>query len=386
VNVDMATYKAEFLAHHYAGRLRPPAHYALGWLPTVAAAVSRAHAARAVNTLAHAPVLPRLAVRAAGLEPREIPLFAPESLQQWWHRRGGARPGLRGTVLLWPDTFTNYFHPHIGVAAVELLEGAGWTVTLPDAPLCCGLTWISTGQLDTAKKVLHRTVQHLAPHVRDGGYVLGLEPSCTTVFRSDAAELITDDADVGRLRDHTVTLAELLTEHTPGWTAPSLSGLQAMAQVHCHQHAVLGWDADRKLLESAGAKAEPLESGCCGLAGNFGFEAGHLDVSVACAESVLLPAVRAADRGVVLLADGFSCRTQIHQLDSGGREAVHLAELLNRPRRDRATPSNNDLAPGDRPDPPGPAARGMALAGAAAAAGGLLAGAVALARHALARS
>ena len=133
-------------------------------------------------------------------------------------------------------------------------------MTLPDAPLCCGLTWISTGQLDTAEKVLHRTVQHLAPHVRDGGYVLGLEPSCTTVFRSDAAELITDDADVGRLRDHTVTLAELLTEHTPGWTAPSLSGVQAMAQVHCHQHAVLGWDADRKLLESAGAKAEPMDT------------------------------------------------------------------------------------------------------------------------------
>jgi Fe-S oxidoreductase len=236
-------------------------------------------------------------------------------------------------VLLWPDTFTNAFDPQIGQAAVGLLEDAGWTVRMPTQPLCCGLTWISTGQLGIAKKVLRRTVRHLADHVRDGGLVLGLEPSCTTVFRSDAPELLPHDVDVARLRHRTVTLAELLTEHTAGWTPPALDGVRGLAQVHCHQHAVLGWDADRALLEKAGADVQRLDSGCCGLAGNFGFERGHLEVSKACAESVLLPAVRAAARDTAILADGFSCRTQIAEFDSGGRAAIHLAQLLDRARR-----------------------------------------------------
>jgi len=155
--------------------------------------------------------------RLAGLEDRPVPQFARTTLQQWWARRvsGAAdahRPATNGTVLLWPDTFTNHFHPHIGRAAVEVLESAGWTVTIPTEPLCCGLTWISTGQLGTARRMLRRTVRRLAPHVRSGGLVLGLEPSCTSVFRSDLHELFPDDQDAHRLADHTVTLAELLTE------------------------------------------------------------------------------------------------------------------------------------------------------------------------------
>jgi Fe-S oxidoreductase len=364
VNVDMATYKAEFLAHHYEGRLRPRSHYALGWLPVAAAAVTRGRLAGVVNALSSVPPLARLATRAAGLEPREIPLFAGETLQQWWVRRGGSRgPGTRGTVLLWPDTFTNSFHPHIGHAAVGLLESAGWTVTIPTEPICCGLTWISTGQLDVAKKALTRTVALLADHLRDGGLVLGLEPSCTAVFRSDGPDLLPEDEDVQRLKKQTVTLAELLTEHTPGWEPPRLDGVRAMVQVHCHHHAVLGdWQADQKLLEHAGVEVDRLDSGCCGLAGNFGFERGHLEVSKACAEQVLLPAVRGADPEVVVLADGFSCRTQIHQLDSGGREAVHLAELLDRGRTGPARLSRyGDLAPGERPEPPSVAERAMVL-------------------------
>jgi Fe-S oxidoreductase len=321
-----------------------------------------------VNALSHAPVLPALATKAAGLENREIPLFAHETLQQWWTRRGGSRPGLRGTVLLWPDTFTNHFHPHIGQAAVELLEEAGWTVRIPEEFVCCGLTWISTGQLDTAKKVLRRTVEQLADHVRAGGLVLGLEPSCTTVFRSDAPDLFPDDLDIARLKNQTVTLAELLTEHTEGWTPPSLDGVHALAQVHCHQHAVLGWDADQRLLEGAGAKVTHLESGCCGLAGNFGFEAGHLEVSKACAERVMLPALRDASDDDVVLADGFSCRTQIHELDSGGREGVHLVELLDRARHGEAKPREGDLTRFDRPPEPSRPARLAAVAGVGAAA------------------
>ena len=333
-NVDMATYKAEFLAQHYRHRVRPRADYATGWLPLVAAAVTRSGGAKAVNALTQRRQLARIATRAAGLEDRPIPSFATETLQQWWSRRGrntvdAHRPESRGTVLLWPDTFTNVFHPQIGRAAVEVLQAAGWAVTIPTEPVCCGLTWISTGQLGVARRVLRRTVERVAPHVRAGGLVLGLEPSCTAVFRSDAAELFTDDQDVHRLRDHTVTLAELLGEHSPGYDPPRAPNpVAAMAQVHCHQHAVLKWDADRELLERAGVDAERLDSGCCGLAGNFGFTAGHGEVSRALAEQTLLPRLRAAADDTVVLADGFSCRTQIHDLDSGGREATHLAELL----------------------------------------------------------
>jgi Fe-S oxidoreductase len=232
-------------------------------------------------------------------------------------------------VLLWPDTFTNYFHPEVGRAAITVLEDAGWQVQIPDEPMCCGLTWISTGQLATAKRVLRRTVKQLAPHVREGGLVVGLEPSCTAVFRADLPELFPDDQDVHRLRDHTVTLAELLTDHSDGWTVPTaVGGVRAIAQVHCHQHAVMKWDSDRRLLEQAGVDVERLDSGCCGLAGNFGFTAGHGEVSRALAEQTLLPRIREAEDDTVVLADGFSCRTQIHDLDSGGREGVHLAQLL----------------------------------------------------------
>jgi Fe-S oxidoreductase len=296
----------------------------------VAQVVTRSGFAPAVNLVTRTPGLRRALTRAAGLEPRELPRFAHETLQQWHHRRG-SREGGRGTVMLWPDTFTNSFHPYVGQAAVRVLEDAGWQVRMPSEPVCCGLTWISTGQLGVARRVLRRTARILADHVRHGGLVVGLEPSCTTVFRSDATELVPGDHDLARLRDHTVTLAELLTEHTPGWRPPRLDATgpaKVVAQVHCHQHAVLGWEADERLLADAGAEVERLDSGCCGLAGNFGFTAGHGEVSRACAEQVLLPRLREDDLDTVVLADGFSCRTQIHELAPRGREGRHLAELL----------------------------------------------------------
>ncbi len=266
----------------------------------------------------------------AGLAPREVPRFATESLQQWWRRQDKARPGPLGRVVLWADTFTDQFHPEVGKAAVEVLQRAGWQVALPRPGLCCGLTWISTGQLEMAKKHLRATIAALSDHLHEGGLVVGLEPSCLAVFRSDGAELLGDDLDAKRLRDQSVTLAELLMEHTPGWEPPDLGGVHGIAQVHCHHHAVMGWDADRRLLDKAGATIDRLESGCCGLAGNFGFEADHLEILRACAEQVLLPAIRESAPDDVVLADGFSCRTQIHELDSAGKEAVHLAELLAR--------------------------------------------------------
>jgi FAD/FMN-containing dehydrogenase/Fe-S oxidoreductase len=329
VSVDMATYKAEFLHHHYARRVRPRSHYSMGWLPAVAALASGAP--RLVNAVTHAPVVSSFVKWAGGIDGRRtIPEFASETLVSWFRERGGPVRGAgeRGDVVLWPDTFTNHFHPAIGQAAVEVLESAGWHVIVPEQRLCCGLTWISTGQLGVARRVLRRTVSALAPHVRSGALVLGLEPSCTAVFRADARELLGYDEDVERLRRQTVTLAELLHSHTPGWEPPRWSGT-VHVQTHCHHHAVLGTEHDHELLKRMGVDLDVLDSGCCGLAGNFGFERGHYEVSEACAERALLPAVRAADPADVILADGFSCRTQLEQSDSGGRRGIHLAQLLH---------------------------------------------------------
>ncbi|ODU26834.1 MAG: dimethylmenaquinone methyltransferase [Pseudonocardia sp. SCN 73-27] len=329
-DVDMATYKAEFLAQHYRGRpwRRPRAHYVMGDLPTAARAIAATGTARVVNAVAAQPALRRLGARIAGVADREVPRFATETLRQWFTRRAPGAGG-RGRVLLWPDTFTDHFDPQIGRAAVEVVEAAGWEVVVPDRPLCCGLTHISTGRLATARKTLRRTVDALAPHLRDGGLVLVLEPSCAAVFRSDASDLFPTDQDVRRLRRQTVTLAELLTEHSPGYRPPAHAGpVPAVAQVHCHQHAVLGWDADRELLAAAGVDARRLDSGCCGLAGNFGFEQGHEKVSRDCAERVLLPEIRDASAGTVVLADGFSCRTQVRELGPADRRPVHLAQVL----------------------------------------------------------
>ncbi|MET7812415.1 FAD-binding and (Fe-S)-binding domain-containing protein [Streptomyces sp. NPDC005395] len=389
-DVDMATYKAEFLSHHYAGRpwRRPRSDWSMGWLPALARVVGRTRLGRVVNALTHAPLLSKAAVLVAGVADREVPLFAERTFEQWFADHEPEGDGHRGSVLLWPDTFTNHFHPHIGRAAVRLLEHAGWRVRLPDEALCCGLTWISTGQLGTAEKVLTRTVRALAGHVRSGGLVVALEPSCTAVFRADAGELFPGDQDVRRLAEQTVTLSELLTEHSPGYEPPRVPerSARALAQVHCHQHAVLGWEADRELLRRAGVDAERLDSGCCGLAGNFGFERGHLDVSEACAERVLLPRLREEDESTVVLADGFSCRTQIHEFDSGGHEGVHLAELLasalpGGPAADPEVPgSAYGTAPGARPGVPSRRARVLALAGTAAAAVGTAGAAAVLAR------
>jgi FAD/FMN-containing dehydrogenase/Fe-S oxidoreductase len=328
VEVDMATMKAEFLAHHYQGRLRPRAHYSMGWLPMAARLASRAP--RLVNALTQAPVLRDAITWSGGIDRRRrVPLFARQTFQAWSARRRPAPAGprgRRGRVVLWPDTFTNHLTPSIGQAATEVLEAAGYEVIVPGQPLCCGLTWISTGQLATARRVLRRTVDALAPYLREGVPVVGLEPSCTAVFRSDARELMPGDQDVQRLREQTVTLAELLRDRTDGWQPPQVGG-QAIAQTHCHQHAIMGYDADRALLADAGVDLDVLDSGCCGLAGNFGFEAGHYGVSMACAERVLLPAVRDAGQQTLVLADGFSCRTQIEQAGTG-RVPVHLAEVL----------------------------------------------------------
>ncbi|HEX4727616.1 MAG TPA: FAD-binding and (Fe-S)-binding domain-containing protein [Jatrophihabitans sp.] len=315
--VDMASYKAEVLYHRYRHRLRPAAHYALGWLPRWSRLAGRAP--RLANALLRPKPLAALAKRLGGIDRRRpLPSFAASSFRQWFaeHPVAAGDP-----VLLWVDTFTNSFSPQVGVAAVAVLEAAGYSVRIPDRPVCCGLTWISTGQLDGARRQLTRSLDALAPAIVAGTPIVGLEPSCTAVLRSEVRELLPDDPRAAEINVR--TLAELLTER--GWTPPGLTGLRALAQPHCHQHAVLGFGADRTLLRSAGAELDTV-GGCCGLAGNFGVERGHYEVSVAVAEQALLPAVRQADPATVLLADGFSCRTQLEQLSD--RTGQHLAELL----------------------------------------------------------
>ncbi|MFF0770226.1 FAD-binding and (Fe-S)-binding domain-containing protein [Nonomuraea wenchangensis] len=323
VEVDMATYKAEFLSHHYAGRLRPAAHYSMGWLPVWARLAS--FAPGLVNAVTHAPGLDRLVKRLGGLEPaRPLPSFAGIRFSDAYRRRGPRGSGDLGEVLLWPDTFTDNLAPRIAASAVAVLEAAGYRVIVPPRTLCCGLTWISTGQLGIARRVLRRTLDTLAPLLRSGIPIVGLEPSCTAVFRDDAANLLPGDQDVTRLAEQTKTLAELLTG-TDGWRPPRIDRA-AVAQPHCHQHAVLGYEADQRLLQQAGVKLKTV-GGCCGLAGDFGFTAGHLRTSLACAEHELLPAVRESEPDTLVLADGFSCRTQLEHTGTANRP-LHLAELL----------------------------------------------------------
>ncbi|MFJ5534267.1 FAD-binding and (Fe-S)-binding domain-containing protein [Streptomyces sp. NPDC093261] len=344
VGVDMATYKAEFLHHHYAGRRRPAAHYAMGWLPVWLRAVARTRTAPVVNALASLAPAAALAKRLAGIAPeRGIPHLARETFSRWW-RREAARRHRVGTgtlcgdrVVLWPDTFTEHLSPSVGRAAVRVLEAAGLRVLLPPtvrgrrAPLpafhgrvCCGLTYVSTGQLDRARAVLRRTLDLMEPVLAAGLPVVVLEPSCAAALRTDLPELLHGDPRAARLAAAVVTFAEALERHAPDWTPPSLDGPVA-GQTHCHQHAVLGDAADRRLRAAAGLTGE-LSGGCCGLAGDFGFTRGHHEVSTACAEEQLLPAVRSAPGDAVVLADGFSCRTQLAQL--AGRGARHLAEVL----------------------------------------------------------
>ncbi|MFF7080400.1 FAD-binding and (Fe-S)-binding domain-containing protein [Streptomyces lavendulae] len=321
VGVDVAAYKAEFLYRHWAGRLRPVSHYVLGGLPGWLRLITALRATRAVNAAARRIPLPGLA------RERALPPLAPVPFTRWWRGRG---PGVRGgstvtpavTVTLWPDTFSEYLAPEAGRAAVRVLEAAGLAVAVPAGRVCCGLTYVSTGRLDRARTVLRRTLDAVG---EVPGPVLVLEPSCAAALRTDLPALFPDDPRAHRLAAAVRTFAETLEEYAPHWTPPRLDRPVA-GQTHCHQHAVLGDAADRRLRERAGLSGE-LSGGCCGLAGNFGFEPGHHAVSVACAEEQLLPSLRAAAPGTAVLADGFSCRTQIAQLSEGHR-ARHLAELL----------------------------------------------------------
>jgi FAD/FMN-containing dehydrogenase/Fe-S oxidoreductase len=333
MHVDMATYKAEFLSHYYQGRLRPRSAYAFGLVPWWARLASRAP--RLANLATQTPGFARLAKAAAGMAPeRRVPAFASQTFTRWFARR---RPPLaaaerqgRTRVLLWPDTFSNHFQPEVARAALEVLEAAGFEVAIPPRPLCCGRPLYDYGMLGLARRQLRKVLAALASEIAAGTPVVGLEPSCVAVFRDEMLGLLPEDEDARRLSRQTYLLSELLAERASRWRPPELDpmrGRHAVVQTHCHQRAILGVDAEESLLQRLGLDYELLDAGCCGMAGAFGFEAGErYEVSVACGERALLPAVRRAAPETLVVADGFSCREQIAQ--ETGRHALHLAEVL----------------------------------------------------------
>jgi FAD/FMN-containing dehydrogenase/Fe-S oxidoreductase len=321
VNVDMATYKAEFLHHHYKGRLRPPAAYSMGLIYWWSRAASRMP--RLVNGVIRAPGLSRIVKRIGGVAGgREIPAFAPKTFRSWFARRPVYNVTGK-TVLLWPDTFTNHFHPRIAADAVEVLERLGYRVDIPQRILCCGRPLYDYGMLRLAKRLWKEVLDSLKTTIRAGIPVIGLEPSCVAAFRDELPNLFPDDEDATRLAEQTVTLSEFLDRiHAE---LPTLHR-KAIVQRHCHHQAVMGFGAEQKALERLGLDFELLDSGCCGMAGSFGFEREKYEVSMAAGERVLLPAVREAPEHTLVLADGYSCREQIAQ--GTGRRALHLAQVI----------------------------------------------------------
>ncbi|MEO5964100.1 MAG: FAD-binding and (Fe-S)-binding domain-containing protein, partial [Candidatus Limnocylindrales bacterium] len=339
--VDMASYKSEFLDHHYRGRLRPRSHYVLGRLPSWLRLTRRVPAgARIANALmGFAPTRRAFALAAGMAGERRVPRLAARTFVAGFVHPRPAEP-YRGQVVLWPDTFTNHLSPEVGEAATRVLADAGFDVALPGGAVCCGLTWITTGQLDAARGVIRRTLA--SPELATGtDPVVVLEPSCAAALRRDMVELLPEDPRARALASRVTTFAELLD--SVGYRPPGGEPVRALVQPHCHQQAVLGGSADARVMAEAGIEPTTILSGCCGLAGNFGAEAGHERISRDVAELQLLPALRATDPATTILADGFSCRTQIAFLD--GRPARHLAEVLAA-RLDDATASDGAA---DRP-------------------------------------
>jgi FAD/FMN-containing dehydrogenase/Fe-S oxidoreductase len=363
--VDMAAYKSEVLHQTFKGRLRPMAHYSIGWLPRWMKVIGVVP--WLVNGALGVGWIRRLVLPVAGLDAkRQLPRFASTPFRRsataksrratasgrapmsrmsehgagisYGHERGDVGSSVTSKrVVLWADSFTDGLDPQILEAMVEVLDNAGFEVMVSAGDACCGVTWISTGQLDGARRKLEHLLTVLGPWAVNGVPIIGVEPSCTAVLRGDLLELLPDDPRAHAVARGTFTLAEVLTGRAgvaprEGWEPPSLEGTQIVVQPHCHQYSVTGYAADRELLARTGALVTEA-SGCCGLAGNWGYEKGHYDVSVQVAHNSLVPALEAAGlvggaapQNVVYMADGVSCRTQAdHVADVQG---VHLAQLL----------------------------------------------------------
>ena len=336
---DMAAYKSRVQYEAHKGRLRPRDHYTMGWLPMWGRLVSSNPVfPRIVNVFMQTPGLNTIVKAVAGIDQhRGMPRFARASNKEAVRREVAgvtARRELQGSaggpvtdkgeVVLWVDSFSDAFEGDHVIAMAGLLIANGWTPRLLERKACCGLTWITTGQLDGATKELRNATDVLHPYVAGGVRIVGTEPSCIAVWRSDALELLHDDARVAEVAGSVLTLAEFLAED-PDFRMPDLSGHTVVAQPHCHEASVMGWAAEQRLLQASGAKLVRV-SGCCGLAGNHGMIDGHYDFSVKVFETNLGPALAAAGENAIVLADGFSCRTQLQDLQD--RQALTFAELV----------------------------------------------------------
>ena len=325
VNVDMATYKAEFLSHYYEGRIRPRHAYAIGLIHLWTRVAQLAP--EVANFFTHAPGLSWLAHALGGIaRQREIPRFAPLTFRRWWRRR--SRPltrGHRGRVVLWADTFNDNFFPATLAAAAEVLEAGGYDIVVPGAELCCGRPLYDFGMLDQARKQLLQILDALRPEIEAGTPVVGLEPSCVSVFRDEMRSLLPHDQDARRLADRVLTLAEFVAAHPDHFDLPRLDG-KALVHGHCHDRSIMHMKGAEAVLQKLGVEYSILQDTCCGLAGAFGFEADKYGISMAIGEHSLFPSVRAADPETLLISDGFSCREQIaHGTD---RRGLHLAEVM----------------------------------------------------------
>ena len=371
VSVDLPTLKAEFLSRHYRRRLRPRAAYVFGLIDQAARVASQ------VPPLANAVTRTALFRRATDIHPeRQVPEFAPVTLKDWFARRPLENGGGR-RVILWADTFTNHLEPEVGVAAVEALEDAGFHVVVPRGHLCCGRPLYDYGMLDLAEAYLRKVLARLRDEIRAGTPVVGIEPSCAAVFKDELVKLWPNDEDARRLSRQTFHFSEFLAEHADDWQPPELHR-KALLHGHCHQRATGGIGPDKQLLEKMGLDVEELEAGCCGMAGGWGYEHGHYDVSMACGERVLLPKVREASLDALIVSDGFSCRSQVEQ-GRTGRRALHAAQVIALARRfGPAGPPGPfpERATAERPQPRG--ARTARRVAAAVTAGAAVAGAAVL--------
>ena len=332
--IDMAAYKSEVLHRTYRRRVRPVTHYSIGWLPRWLKVIGVAP--RLINAVLRPRWIQRSVVWIAGMDTRRtLPVFAPQPFRRSALAKAREADQIKcapteNRVVLWADSFTDGIDPEIPAAIVRVLESAGLEVLVSAGDACCGVTWISTGQLEGARKRLGHLLEVLGPYAVNGIPIIGIEPSCMAVLRGDLLELHPDDPRAHAVAAQTYTLAEVLTGRASvkpreGWRAPRLDDVTAVVQPHCHQYSVLGFDADRELMASLGATVTEA-SGCCGLAGNWGTERGHYDTSVKVAENSLLPALRDAPAGSIYIADGVSCRTQADDL--AGVQGRHLAQVL----------------------------------------------------------
>ncbi len=345
VGVDVATYKAEFLSHYYEGRVRPRSAYAFGNIDLWARLASNAPGL--ANLTTQLPFLRDLSKLAAGIpKERAIPAFAPRTFKSWFHgRRGPTRNAEAPPVLLWPDTFNNYFHPGTARAAVEVLEAAGFRVVVPKANLCCGRPLYDHGMLDRAQSLLLQILDELSPEIEAGIPIVGLEPSCVAVFRDEVLNLFPHDERAQALSRQTFLLSEFLETHARDFPLPELSR-KALLHGHCHHKSLMKMTAEESVLHRLGIDFQSPAPGCCGMAGSFGFERDKYDVSMAIGELELLPAVRRAPADWLIIADGFSCREQIAQ--GTPRRALHLAEVLEMA---LSTPMGDSGIPDSHPHP-----------------------------------